>query len=53
MLSLNRSSITTDRMVNLERMAMHPKMLASISDISVLNASISSGPRKLDYLRFE
>jgi len=45
--------MTTDRLVKLERMAMHRKRLASISDNSVLNAFISSGPRKLDYRRLE
>ena len=48
-LSLNRSSMTTDRSVDLGRIAMHPKRLASISEINVLNAFVSSGPRKLNY----
>jgi len=45
--------MTTDRLVKLERMVMHPKKLASISDNSVFNAFISSGPRKLNYPRLE
>ena len=44
-------SMTPDRLVNLGLMAMHPKRLASISDISVFNSFISSGPRKLVYRR--
>jgi len=39
--------MTPDRLINLGWMAMHPKRLASISDISVFNSFISSGPRKL------
>jgi len=39
---MNRSSVTTDRLVNLGRMAMHPKRLASISDISVLKPLIQA-----------
>ena len=50
-LTWNRSSMTPDRLINLEWMAMHPKRLASISDISVFNSFISSGPRKLVYRR--
>ena len=34
------------RLVNLERMTIHPKRLASISDNSVLNAFISIGLRR-------
>ena len=49
LLTWNRSSMTTDRLAKLERMAMHPKRLASISNNSILNAVISSGPRKLNY----
>ena len=45
--------ITTDRLVNLGRMTIHPKRPTSISDISGLNAFISSGPRKLNYCRLE
>ena len=41
------------RLVKQEKMAMHPKRLASISDISVFNAFISSGSRKLNYRRLE
>ena len=44
--------MTTERLVKLERMAMYSKSLASISDNSVLNAFISSGPRKLNYRRY-
>ena len=36
----------------LERMAMNPKRLALVSDNSVINTFISSGPRKLNYRRF-
>ena len=43
--------MTPDRLVNLGRMTMHPKRLASISDISVFNSFISSGLRKLVYHR--
>ena len=43
MLSLNKSS--TDRLVNLGRMTMHPKRLASVLDISVLNTFTSSSPK--------
>ena len=50
-LTWNRSSMPSDRLVNLGRMAMLPKRLASISDISVFNSFISSGPRKLVYRR--
>ena len=40
--------MTPDRLVNLGRIAMHPKRLAfSISDISVFTSFISSGTRKL------
>ena len=53
LLTWNRTSMTTDRLVKLERMAMHKKWLASLSDNSVLNAFISSGPRKLNYRRSE
>jgi len=35
------------------KIKMHPKRFASISDNSVLNAFISSGPRKLNYRRLE
>jgi len=45
--------MTNDRLVNLGRMAMHPKRLDLISDNSVLNAFISKGPRKLNKRRFE
>ena len=44
--------MTTERLVKLERMAMYSKSLASISDNSVLNPFISSGPRKLNYRRY-
>jgi len=43
--------MTPDRLINLGWMAMHPKRLASISDISVFNSFTSSGPRKLVYRR--
>ena len=43
------SSMTTNRLVKLKRMAMHPKRLASISGNSVLY----SCPRKLNYRRLE
>jgi len=39
--------MTTYRFVKLERMVMHLKRLASISDNNVLNAFIIDGPRKL------
>ena len=45
LLTWYRSSMTTDRLVKLERMTLHSKRLASISDNSVLNAFILSSPR--------
>ena len=50
LLTWNRSSMTADRLVILGRMAIHPKRLASISDINVLNSFIYSSLRKLVFV---
>ena len=50
LLTWNRSSMTTDRLVKLQRMAMHARRLASISEKSVFNGFFD-GSRKLNYRR--
>ena len=53
LLTWNRSSMTTERLVNLGRMAMHPRRLASLSDESILNQFILNGPRRMSFSKFE
>ena len=53
LLTWNRSSMTMERLVNLGRMAMHPRRLASLSDESILNQFILNGPRRMSFSKFE